>query len=115
MVDVVRTRLELVNEALGVLLNLPAGAAFSNEDIVTVDGYVDPLFAELAADQVVYIADANEIPAEWFLCLQGLLASRAGPRYGSGRDLEGEKRLKADLRRLSASKPTYEVQTAEYF
>ena len=113
--DVVRTRLELVNEALGVLLNLPAGAAFSDEDIATVGGYVDPMLAELAADEVVYVADSDEIPAEWFLCLQGILASRAGPRYGSGRDLAGEERLKADLRRLSSSKPTYEVQKAVYY
>ena len=115
MADVVRTRLELINEALGVLLNLPAGASFSDEDIATVGGYVDPLLSELAADEVVYVADSNEIPAEWFLSLQGLLASRAGPRYGSGRDLEAEKRLKGDLRRLSSSKPTYEVQRAVYY
>lgn len=113
--EATRTRLELINEALGVLLNLPAGAPFSDEDIATVGGYVDPLLFELAADEVVYIADSDEIPSEYFLSLQGLLASRAGPRYGSGRDLEAEKRLKADLRRLGASKPTYEVQRAEYY
>jgi hypothetical protein len=115
MPDVVRTRLELVNEALGVLLNLPAGATFSDEDITTVDGYIDPMLAELAADEVVYLAEPDEIPAEWFLSLQGLLASRAGPRYGGARDLEGEERHKNTLRRLTANKATYEVQRAEYY
>jgi hypothetical protein len=115
MPDIVRTRLELVNEALGVLLNLPAGATFSDEDITTVDGYVDLMLAELTADEVVYLADTDEIPAEWFLSLQGLLASRAGPRYGGARDLASEELHKNTLRRLNSTKPTYETQKAEYF
>jgi hypothetical protein len=108
MTDITKTRIELVNEALGILTNLPSGTAFSDEDNATVDSYVDPVIAELAAEEVAYIDDADAIPSEIFLSLVAILASRCGPRYGQPRDADGEERNKRAIRKMVAGRPTYE-------
>lgn len=115
MTDTFKTRADLVERALKSIGALEPGEAPSPEDSDTVDGLIDPLIAQLAADQIVYIGDPDYIELELFLPLARLLANAAGPDFGSPINQEAKVVDEQILRRLSSTKPTYEVQTGEYF
>jgi hypothetical protein len=115
MVDFFKTRNQLKERAakdLGVLL---PGEALSTEDDETLDGLVDPLMAQLAADDIVYISDPEEIALEYFLPLASLLANMAGPDFGSPVNDDAKRRDEATLRRIVSTRPTYDVAEGNYF
>lgn len=109
MVDLTKTRSQLIERAAKDLGIIEPGETLSAEDQETFDGLLDPLIAQLSADSIVYIQDDEAIEVEYFLPLARLLANIAGPDFGSpineAAKLEDEK----TLRRLSASKPSYET------
>lgn len=102
-----KTRAELIERAAAAIGVKEPGEALSTEDYNTFDGLVDPLIAQLEADQIVFISDADEIPVEFFIPLANLLGNMAGPDFGSPVNDDAQKRDEATLRRLSATKPTY--------
>lgn len=115
MVDTSKTRVQLIERALKSLGQLDPGEAPSPEDYATVDDLIDPLVAQLAADEVVYIQDTDTIELEYYLPLARLLANAAGPDFGSPVNIEAKRMDEAELRRLTATKPTYQPTKAEYF
>jgi hypothetical protein len=115
MVDTSKTRAQLIARALKSLGQLDPGEAPSAEDYATVDDLIDPLVAQLAADEVVYIQDTDAIELEFYMPLARLLANAAGPDFGSPVNLEAKAFDEGELRRLSASKPTYQHQKALYY
>lgn len=115
MVDIVKTRTQLIHRALAAIGALEPGEAPSTEDYDTMDNLVDPMIAQLSADQIIYIADTNEIPVEFFIPLANLLGNMAGPDFGSPVNDDARARDEQTLRRLSATNPTYEVQAGNYF
>lgn len=115
MTDFFKTRDQLKERAakdLGVIL---PGEALSTEDDETLDGLVDPLIAQLAADEVVYIGNIEEIELEYFLPLASLLANMAGPDFGSPVNDDARKRDEATLKRISSTRPKYGVAEGSYF
>jgi hypothetical protein len=110
-----KTLTELKTEALGILVGLDPSQSPDVEDLDTIGKYVDPLLAQLAVDEIVYITDSNEIPNEYFLPLARLLANVSGPRFGSPMNEDAKRIDEQALRRLTTGKPTYEPMKAVYY
>ena len=110
-----KTLIELQTEALGILTGLDSNQDPAPEDLNTIGVYVDPLVAQLSKDEIVYIDNTNAIAQEYFLPLARLLANVAGPRFGSPMNEDAKQTDEKALRRMTASKPTYEVLKAVYF
>lgn len=115
MVDTTKTRRQLIYRALASIGALEPGEAPSTEDYNTMDGLVDPLIAQLAADEIVYINDDDAIEVAYFIPLANLLANMGGPDFGSPVNDDAKARDEATLRRLVAGKPSYQPQVGEYF
>lgn len=115
MVDIIKSRAQLIERALKNIGALEPGETPSAEDSDTMDGLIDPLVAQLAKDQICYITDTDEIELEVFMPLARLLANMAGPDFGSAINEQAKEIDEATLRRLTANGPTYEVLRAEYF
>jgi len=110
-----KTLTELKTEAFGIRTGLDRTQDPAVEDLDTIGEYVDPLLGQLAQDEIVLIADSNEIPNEYFLPIARLLANSAGPRFGTAMDPAAKQMDENALRRLTAPRPTYETLKAEYF
>jgi hypothetical protein len=115
MVDTVKTRTQLIHRALAAIGALEPGEAPSTEDYNTMDNLVDPLIAQLAADQVVYIDDSEEIPVAYFIPLANLLGNMAGPDFGSPVNDDAKARDEMFLRKITSTLPTYEAQKGHYY
>lgn len=110
-----KTLVELTTEAFGILTGLDPSQTPAAEDLATIETYVGPLVAQLEADQIVSIPDTDEIPDEYFMPLARLLANVAGPRFGSPMNEQAKMVDERALRRLTASKPTYETLRTVYY
>lgn len=110
-----KTRVQLVNEALANLNEVGSGQSPEAEDQQYVDVKVDGLFAQLATDLIVSVDDEDAIPDEWFNPLAQLLANECATKFSQQYDPGKKAVFEAQLRRLAASRPTYEIQKAQYF
>lgn len=110
-----KTLAELKSEAFGILTGNDPFQAPSTEELETIGMYVDPLVEQLSVDSIVTIPDVEEIQDEYFLPLARLLANVAGPRFGAALNTDAKESDERALRRLSASRPTYETLKSEYF
>ncbi len=111
----IKTLTELTTEALGILTGLDPAQDPAAEDLETIGVYVDPLMAQLAKDEVVYIDNTDEIPVEYFLPLARLLANVAGPRFGSPMNPAAKMADENALRAMTSSRPTYAPLKAVYY
>lgn len=115
MVDVTKTRDQLLERA-GINLGLvQPGEALSTEDKSTLDNLLDPLIAQLSADNIVYVQDLDAIELAMFLPLAALLANYAGPSFGSPINDQAMFRDSNTLKRISAVGPLYTSQEGNYF
>jgi len=99
-----KTRVDLGNAALERLKKLVAGETPDAVTAQAIDDRIDPLVANLNARQVMYLADANDIPDEMFDPLSLRLAWAAAGRFGVPLDQLGDCQpsiTEADLRALS--------------
>lgn len=115
MADQFKTRAQLRERAGKNLAIIEPGEALSAEDAETFDGLIDPLVAQLAADEIVFIANTEEIELEYFLPLARLLANVAGPDFGSPINEPAKLADETELRRITATKPTGETLKVNYF
>lgn len=115
MVDTVKTRTQLIHRALAVIGALEPGEAPSTEDFNTMDNLVDPLIAQLTADEVIYIDNSEEIPVAYFMPLANLLGNMAGPDFGSPVNIEAKMTDEATLKRITSTRPTYAEAKGSYF
>lgn len=115
MADTFKTRTQLKERAAKDLAIIEPGEALSAEDDETFDGLVDPLIAQLAADEIVYIQDSEEIELVFFLPLARLLANIAGPDFGSSINEAAKQQDEQTLRRLSSTKPTLEMIKVKFY
>lgn len=115
MVDLTKTRSQLKERAAKDLGIIEPGETLSAEDDETFDGLVDPLIAQLSADGIVTIQDDEAIEVEFFLPLARLLANIAGPDFGSPINEAAQMADEKTLRRLNATKPSFEVLKTEFF
>lgn len=110
-----KTSAELKTEALSILTGMDPNNEPSPDELRVFDRYLDPLLAQLDADEICTVADEENIPDAWFLPLARLLANVAGPRFGSPMNEEAKAIDERLLRRLNAAPPTYEPRCAEFF
>lgn len=115
MVDVTKTRLQLINRAADNLGLRQPGEALSSEDYDTLDNLVDPVIAQLLADRIVYIDDADAIEVSMFLSLAAILANVAGPSFGAPINDAAMARDRATLLRITSTDPTYAASEGEYY
>lgn len=115
MVDITKTRVDLIERAATELGALPSGETLSDDDRATIDNLVDPFLLQLSLDEVADVADSDAIPSEWFLPLAGLLANIAAPSFGQQYSEDKKLTLERQLRRITATKRTGQRQQAEYF
>lgn len=114
MADLFKTRSDLVRRAATELGKLVSGQDLEAEDNDTIDALVDPLVQQLSIDGVVNV-DPDAIEPEYFLALARLLANESAPSFGTGKSEDVKLADEALLRKLTATKPTFETLRVKYF
>lgn len=112
---ITKTRTEVVREAADKLRLVGTGQFLEAEYAAKLESSLDPLFLQLAADGICNVVNPAYIPAEWFDPIAGLLANICGPLGGVSYDPRIKEYYEMQLKRLTASGPSYNVQEAEYF
>jgi hypothetical protein len=127
MVGQFRTTVDLVTEVLANLGVLSASQPTDPEDFNYVAEKLDAIFRLLAALEIVYIADANNIPGVFFSPLADIVASECGTKFGvNAQDLDaltsrgmgrppGTGSACIALKQISRGRPTYETLQADFF
>lgn len=114
MADLTKSRVDLIRRAATELGKLVSGQDIEAEDNDTIDGLVDPLLRQLSFDGIITI-DPDAIESEYFLPLARLLANESAPSFGTPKSPDIQAMEERTLRRLTASKPTYETLKVSYF
>lgn len=78
-----RTSSDLVLGVLGKVGVLSPGQAVSPEDFATVNNNLDSIFRKLAGNEIVYVADPNNIPGEWFMDLVLIVTGEVAEDFGA--------------------------------
>ena len=82
-----RTSSDLVLEALANLGVLAAGQTVAPEDFNFISSRLDAIFRKLAALEIVYVPDSQNIPGEWFVDLAAIVAGECASKFGAGPEL----------------------------
>jgi hypothetical protein len=115
---VTKTRVELGRGALTRLGKAVAGETIDDVAESAVDDLIDPMIANLRARNVIYIADANEIPDEAFNPLRLRLAWEAAGEFSVPYEQLPDCQpvaTEADLRALAATPASADVVDFEDF
>lgn len=84
-----RTSADLVLAALSKLGVVGAGQSVSPEDFEQISTNLDSIFRKLGALEIVYVADPNNIPGEWFSDLVLIVAGESADDFGAtGQELD---------------------------
>lgn len=111
-----KTREDLATRALVIINRAQAGQTPNPEDLASVDSVIDPLLAQLAIDEVVYIGDPDAIDDHLFLPLARRLALEIGPDFGlPAPDNVALETVNGAIRRLTALRTFIEPIRAEYY
>jgi hypothetical protein len=126
-----RNQADLINEALANLGVLSAGQPTDPEDYNYVAEKLDAILRKLAALEIVFIADPNNIPGAFFSDLADIVAGETATKFGVtgaaladlvNRGLGGEAGVPVgggaaarSLKQMQRARPTYEVLRVEYF
>lgn len=92
------TKDDLKAEVIGELFALGSGQSPSVEDSAWVETRINSTFGALAKLQIIYLADATEIPDEAFNALVAYMADICGPKFGRPRDLALKQAAENELR-----------------
>lgn len=118
-----RTSSDLVLKVLSNLGVLAAGQTVAPEDSSVVSSQLDSIFRMLGAQEIVYVADPNSIPGEWFLDLASIVAGVVASDFGAGPEFvqkglgvpPGSGAAALSLKIMTRGRPTYEPQRTESF
>jgi len=110
-----KSRDDLVTRALVKLTVIGSGQSPDAEDAASIDAAIDGILGDLAARDVVAVADDDAIPAEWFEDLAEIVAQHCARDFGRVKDQAEIERAERALVKKGAPGPTYQRQTAEYF
>lgn len=110
-----KTREQLRNKAYDIIVGGDAGQTPSSEDASAIDGYIDPVVAELATEGAAYISDTDNIEDELFVPLAKLVANAASDEFGAQSNPQVQLIYTNRLRVLTRQTPGYGPQQAEYF
>lgn len=122
-----QTQQDLVVQVLANLGVLAAGQAIDPEDNAYVVNNLDSIFRKLAALEIVYVPDANNIPGPYFRDLSFIVAGELAEIFGLPPDdiamriktglgsPPGSGTAAMSLKQLTRGKPTYEPLRIQYF
>lgn len=118
-----RTSSDLCLKALSLLGILAAGQTVAPEDFETVSSQLDSIFRKLAALEIVYAADPNNIPGEWFLDLAAIVSGEVSTDFGADASYiqkglgipPGSGAAALSLKIMTRGRPTGEPQRTESF
>lgn len=122
-----RTSQDLVTEALANLGVLSAGNPVEPEDFNYVSEKLDAIVRKLAALEIVYIADVDNIPGAFFSDLADIVAGECATKFGATPDdyvklvkqglgaPPGSGNAAISLKQMQRGRPTGEVQAGEFF
>ena len=92
-----------------------SGQSPDAEDAASIDAAIDGVLGDLAARDVVEVADDDAIPAEWFEDLAEIVAQTCARDFGRPKDQAEIERAERALVKNGTPGPTYQRQTTEYF
>jgi len=72
----------LINLVLQRVVALQNGTAADPDDISQAQGNLDLIFRNLAALEIVYVADPQQIPSEWMIPLADIVAGEISNAFG---------------------------------
>jgi hypothetical protein len=128
-----RTQADLVTEVLASLGVLAVGQPEDPDDVTYVLQRYDATLRELAALEIAYVADPNNVPAEWFSALADIMAGECAAKFGLAPDDIRSKKIAGlglpppdgqgpgsgaaakALKQITRGRPTYERLRVEYF
>lgn len=128
-----RSQADLITETLANLGVLAVGQPQDPDDTSYVAAKYDSILRELAALEVAYVADPNNVPGEWFAPLADILAGECATKFGlSADDVQklklaglglpppdgqgpGSGAAARALKMITRGRPTYERLRVEYF
>lgn len=113
--EITKTRLQLVHDVAGKLRVVGTGQQLEAEYAEEIDQRIDPLLIQLMADDVCIVGNTEAIPSEWFDCIAGLLANLCAPVAGLAFSPDVKMFYEMQLKRMTSSKPSFEVLATEYF
>jgi hypothetical protein len=122
-----RSQADLVTETLANLGVLAVGQSQDPEDTAYVLQKYDAILRQLAALEIAYIPDPNNVPAEYFASLADIMAGECATKFGSSP--EDYDKLKKQglgippgtgaaamaLKAINRGRPTFERLRVEYF
>lgn len=125
-----RSQADLITEVLANLGVLAVGQAQDPEDTAYVSEKLDSILRKVAALEICFVSDPNNIPGEWFSDLADIVAGECCTKFGSSPDdyaklinkgLGGINGVDVgfgaaakSLRAITRGKPTYERLRVEY-
>jgi hypothetical protein len=122
-----RTASDLINEALANLGVLGAGQPVDPEDTNYVQEKLDSIMRKLAALEIVFVGDVDNIPGAWFADLADIVAGECANKFGATPDdamkltqkglgqPPGSGAAAISLKQMMRGRPTGEVLPVEYF
>ncbi len=122
-----RSQSDLVTETLANLGVLAVGQPQDPDDTAYVLAKYDSVLRQLAALEIAYVADPNNVPGEWFASLADILAGECATKFGSNPDDYGKLKKQGlgippgtgaaamALKAMTRGKPTGERLRVEYF
>lgn len=81
-----RTESDLIDEVLANLGVLAAGQAVDPEDFSYVQEKLISIFRKLAALEICFVPDSDNIPGEWFSDLADIVAGECCTKFGVTND-----------------------------
>jgi hypothetical protein len=130
-----RTSTDLINEALANVGVLSSGQPTDPEDFAYVQEKLDAIMRKLAALEIVYIPDINNIPGAFFSDLADIVAGEVATKFGATPDdlmmlvnrglggamspagpvAVGSGTAAMSLKQMRRQKPTREALQSEFF
>jgi len=108
-----RTQADLIAKILEKLNVVPEGQAPEVEDSARVARNLPSLIEELAAREIVYVPDLENIPDPWFLSLASISAYELRNEFGVTGEFEatlqrGNVEAILKLKEMTRGRPTFE-------
>lgn len=108
-----RTSADLVLKVLDNLGVLPAGQVPGPEDTADVQAALPSVIEKLAGEEIVFVADIEQIPGAWFLPLASIVAYDLMEEFGvTGDDAAvltaKNQTARSALKAMNRGKPTYQ-------
>lgn len=106
---------EFADRVLSDIGELGAGQTATAEDVQEIKTRLPSFLSKLAADDVVLVADPEEIPEEWAGDLARLFINENGSPWGVAWSKDVKDAVEAVLKKQVSSRPTYETLSVDYF